>query len=94
MHTTVRLHEEDKKIIDRLQARYRLETGDRISIEKLISLILETAQRHEDEIILEDRPRQATSEEIKRFHSAAADWGVETTEDEIDDVLYGGDDAP
>lgn len=92
MHTTVRLHEDDKRIIDRLQARYRLVTGQRISIENLISLILETAERHEDEVILEDKPRPLAAEQIKGFHSAAMDWGVETTEDEIDESLYGDED--
>lgn len=91
MPTTVRVKDEDKQVIDRLQARYLLATGKRISIERLISLILETAQQHEDEIIQEDEPPRLTEEETEAFLAAPSDWGVVTRDEDIDDVLYGGD---
>ena len=90
--TTVRVRDEDKAVLDALQARYLLATGDRISLDELIHRLVELAEAHEDEIILDDVAPKLTREERVSFH-AGIDWGVETTEDDIDKILYGGDDA-
>lgn len=93
MPTTVRIRDEDKKIIDRLQARYVLATGKRISIEHLMSLVVEAAEQHEDEIILKDEPVRLTPEQIKAMEEGIEGSGRITREEDIDDILYGGEDA-
>ncbi|HUR68007.1 MAG TPA: hypothetical protein VM370_02090 [Candidatus Thermoplasmatota archaeon] len=93
MATTVRIQDEDKAILDALQARYLLATGQRISLDDLLHRVVELAQEHEDEIVLDDEAPTLTQKEIKAFLAGASDWGVTTSEDEIDDILYGGKDA-
>lgn len=92
MPTTVRLRDEDKAALDALQARYTLATGERISLSDLLGLIVGLAEEHEDEIILEDRAPELSDEEIAAYLDASTDWGVETSEEMIDEVLYGGED--
>lgn len=88
--TTVRIRRADKEALDALQARYRLETGGRISLEDLLGRILELAEGHEDELWLKDEAPKLTPAEIKRFLSGTSDWGVVTREEDIDGILYGG----
>lgn len=88
MATTVRLRDEDKALLNTLQARYTLATGKRIALEELLSRILELAEQHEDELILKDDPPKLTPEEIAAFHSGISDWGVETREEDIDRIIY------
>lgn len=92
MATTVRLRDEDKATLNALQARYTLATGDRISLEELLSRVLELAEAYEDELILRDDPPQLGTEEIAAFHSGTSDWGVETREEDIDRIIYEDDD--
>lgn len=89
MPTTVRVQDEDKAVLDALQARYLLATGQRISLDDLIHRLVELAEAHEDELILEDEAPHLTPREIKAFRAGASDWGVATSEEDIDRVLYG-----
>lgn len=93
MPTTVRVRDEDKAALDALQARYTLATGDRISLEELVGRIVALAEEHEDELVLDDEAPALSPEEIEAFHAGISDWGVETSEEMIDEILY-GDDPP
>lgn len=93
MATTVRVRDEDKAVLDALQARYLLATGKRISLDELLHRIVELAEAHEDEIILDDVAPKLTEEEIAAFHGGIGDSGVVTSEEDIDGILYGGEDA-
>lgn len=93
MATTVRIQDEDKAVLDALQARYLLATGDRISLDDLLHRLVELAEEHADAIILEDEAPRLTPEEIKIFRKGSSDWGVVTHEDEIDQTLYGDNEA-
>lgn len=93
MATTVRVQDEDKAILDALQARYLLSTGERIALDELVHRIVELAEAHEDEIILDDKPPRLSAKEVAAFIGGASDWRVKTSEDDIDRILYGGGDA-
>lgn len=90
MATTVRVQDDDKAFLDELQARYLLATGKRISLDELIHKMVELVEARVDELILEDRPPKLTEQEVEAFVSGATDWGVRTSEEDIDRVLYGG----
>lgn len=93
MATTVRVQDEDKAILDELQARHLLATGERISLDELVHKIVELAQTHEDEIILEDAPARLAPGELKAFLGGVHDSSLATSEEDIDQILYGGEDA-
>jgi hypothetical protein len=93
MATTVRVQDEDKGVLDTLQARYLLATGQRISLDELLHRVIELAEEHEDEIILEDVPPRLTRREVEAFIDRVGDSGVTTHERDIDRILYGGRDA-
>ncbi len=58
-----------------------------------MGLIIKTAEHHEDEIVRDDKTRKLSPQEIEAFQAGSSDWGVETKEEEIDDILSGGEDA-
>lgn len=93
MATTVRVRDEDKAILNTLQARYTLATGQRIALEELLSRILELAEQHEDELILRDEAPKLTPHEIAAFHAGTSSWGGETREEDIDRIVY-DDESP
>lgn len=93
MPTTVRIQDEDKAILDALQARYLLATGKRISLDELLHRLVELAQEHADAIILEDDAPVLSAREVRAFLAGSTDWGIETSEEDIDKFLYGGEDA-
>ncbi|MHB8584861.1 MAG: hypothetical protein ACYDDF_03365 [Thermoplasmatota archaeon] len=87
-----RAQDEDKRFLDELQAKILLRTGRRISLDELLHRLVELAEEHEDEIILEDQSPRLTEAEIRAFLKPV-DFGVETSEEDIDRILYGGNDA-
>lgn len=93
MPTTVRIRDDDKAALDALQARYTLAMRERISLEDLLSRIVELAEEHEDELILDDTPHKLTPAEMKAFHRGIGHSGTSTSEEDIDEILYGGEDA-
>ncbi|MHB8584873.1 MAG: hypothetical protein ACYDDF_03435 [Thermoplasmatota archaeon] len=92
MATTVRLQDEDKRFLDELQAKILLRTGQRISLDDLLHRLVAVAEEHEDEVIVENESPRLTEAEI-RAALKPIDFGVETSEEDIDRILYGGDDA-
>lgn len=94
MSTTVRIREEDKQVLDRLQARITLETGQRPSLEEVLHRVVELAEGHEGELILEDEPPELTEEEKEQILSISYSLGRVTREEDIDEILYGDPEGP
>jgi len=90
----VRIREEDKEVLDRLQATITLETGEKPSLEEVLHRVLEVAEAHEEELVLEDEPPNLTEEERERILSTGFSTGRGTREEDIDDVLYGSPEGP
>ena len=91
MTTAVKIDEERKDRLEELQAEVRLRTGTSVTQKELLERFIDEAYESREEII--DSFRESTvplSESEKaamqrgRFSS-----GVETTEEDIDDTLYG-----
>ncbi len=92
MAASVKLSKRAKRILDTLQIEAAQKTGRRVSKHKLLELVLIEAKRRKDELIskISERPRMPLSEEeIKKILSLPRDWGVVTSEEEIDKYLYG-----
>lgn len=91
MTTAVKVRDAAKSRLEELQAEIRLQTGRTVTQQELLSRLIDDAYESRDELIDSFRdsrvPLTAAEKDAMRrdrFHS-----GVETTEDDIDDVLYG-----
>jgi hypothetical protein len=91
MATAVKVDDEAKSRLEELQAEIRLKTGENVTQQELLSLLIDEAYESKSEFI--DSFRESSvplSEDEKaamqrgRFNS-----GVETDEEDIDDILYG-----
>lgn len=96
MATAVRMDAETKDRLEELQALIKLETGRKVTQQELLERLVEHGLADRDAIVDAFRtPRLPLSDdEVEALLAGATDWGVETTEEEIDEILYGGaDDA-
>lgn len=94
MSTTVRIREADKEVLDELQARIRLETGERVPLEEVLHRVLDVAREHEDELTGRYPPPDLTEEQKEKIRDIPTDFGEVTREEDIDEILYGGEDGP
>ena len=90
MSTTVRIREDDKQALDRLQAKITLATDERPSLAQVLHRVVALAEAREDELIADDEPPELSKEEKQRVLEATHDFGFTTREEDIDEVLYGG----
>ncbi|RZH68876.1 hypothetical protein [Natrinema altunense] len=91
MSTSVKVTDRTKSHLEELQAEIRLETGTNVTQQELLERIVTDTYESRDELIdsFRDDFEPLSDDEIERWLSSSSDWGVETTEDEIDAVLYG-----
>lgn len=91
MSTSVKMDEETKSRLEELQARIKIETGEKVTQQELLHAIVEHALSTEHEVLDEFRETTvpASQEEIEEFHGGISSSGEETTEEDVDEVLYG-----
>ncbi|MFB6220953.1 MAG: hypothetical protein ABEH90_05895 [Halolamina sp.] len=91
MVTSVKMDDETKSRIERLQAEIRLETGTRATQQEILARIVERAVDSRAELIDSFRDEQVPVSDAEReaFHEGMVSSGVSTAEEDIDDVLYG-----
>ncbi len=91
MSTSVKVTDRTKSHLEELQAEIRLETGTNVTQQELLERIVTDTYESRGELIdsFRDDFEPLSDDEIERWLSSSSDWGVETTEDEIDAVLYG-----
>ena len=90
MATSVKISREYKEKLDRLQARLYLTTGKKLSLQELLETLI-TLGSYREEIVAAMAQSAAgtlTPEEVKAILDSSLDWGVETSEEEIEDTLY------
>ncbi|PHQ45291.1 hypothetical protein DJ68_13685 [Halorubrum sp. C3] len=91
MSTAVKMDEETKSKLEELQAEIRLKTGKKVTQQELLSTLIQSAVDSRAEFIdsFRDGTVALNETELKAFNQGQIASGVETTEDDIDDVLYG-----
>jgi predicted transcriptional regulator len=91
MATSVKMDEDTKSRLDRLQAEIRLQTGRRVTQQAILARLVEHAIESRADLIDSFREQRVPLSEAERetFHDGMASSGVTTTEEDIDDVLYG-----
>jgi hypothetical protein len=92
MSTSVKLAEDDKERLEKLQALVTLKLGEKMTQQELLARLIQDALTRGDEFIDSVKPNvPMNDEEFGKVLSLSEDWGVETSSEEIDKVLYSGD---
>lgn len=91
MVTAVKVDEDAKSRLEELQAEIRLETGQTITQQALLSRLIDDAYQSREALIESFRAGDLPlSEDEKRaMRRGQFSSGVETDESDIDDILYG-----
>ncbi len=91
MGTTVRVRDEDKEKLERLRAQATLSSGEKVTQEQLLRLLLDDALSRGESFFSDVfGPKLPLSdEEFEKVKGLITDWGVETSSHDIDRVLYG-----
>lgn len=90
MATAVKMDEETKSHLEELQAEIRLQTGTKVTQQKILERLVEDA--YESKSAFVDSFRSTTvplsEEEKESMREGRFSSGVQTDEDDVDDVLY------
>jgi hypothetical protein len=89
MSENIKIHEKDKNIFDMLQAEFTLKTGKKITQQELFSHLIEFVRSRKDNFFGRVSKLPLSEKEKKKIRSLQSDWGVVTSEEEIDLVVYG-----
>lgn len=91
MTTSVKMDENTKSRLERLQAEIRLKTGVRVTQQEVLERLVERAVESKADLVDSFRENRVPVSDAEReaFHDEMTASGVTTTEDDIDDVLYG-----
>ena len=90
MATAVKIGEDAKSRLEELQAEIRLRAGTRVTQQELLTRLIDDAYESRTEVI--DSFRESTvplsDVEKRQMQEGRVSSGVETDEDDIDDILY------
>lgn len=90
MSASIKLSEDAKRTLEKLQARITLATGSKIPQQHLLDTIIRLSADNIDQILeTAKRARPLTGSQLDALLGAPMDWGAETQEEEIDQTLYG-----
>jgi len=91
MSTAVKMDEAAKSKLEELQAEIRLKTGKKVTQQELLTRLIESAVDSRTEFVdsFRDGKTSLSETEIQAFNQGTVASGVETDEEDIDDVLYG-----
>jgi DNA-directed RNA polymerase specialized sigma subunit len=90
MAPVVRIDEETKTKLEELQAEIQAETGIQVMRKELLAQLVMSAADSRSELVdsFRDGTEMLTDDELAQFDEGRISSGVETEEDEIDDILY------
>jgi hypothetical protein len=91
MATAVKMDEETKSTLEELQAEIKLKTGKKVTQQEVLARLVESVSESRSEFIdsFRDVDVSLSDDEIEQFNQGTIASGVETDEEDIDDVLYG-----
>lgn len=85
------MDDDTKDRLERLQAEVRLKTGKRVTQQEILSRLVEQAIESKADLVDSFRRERVPVADGEResFHEGMVSSGEKTTEEDIDDVLYG-----
>jgi len=91
MATAVKVNEDAKARLEELQAEIRLRTGESVTQQDLLTRLIDDAYESRADVInsFRDSTVPLSDEEKEAMQRGRISSGVETDEEDIDDILYG-----
>jgi len=91
MSTAVRLDEDAKSKLEELQAEIKLKTEKEVTQQEIFTRLIESAVDSQTEFVdsFRDGTWSLSEQEIEALNQGRFASGVETDEEDIDDILYG-----
>jgi len=91
MATSVKMDDDTKSRLERLQAEIRLKTGKRVTQQEVLARLVERAIESKADLVDSFREERVPvpEEDREAFHDGMVSSGVTTSEEDVDDVLYG-----
>ena len=91
MHTSVKISEEDKRKLEKLQALLTLEGEGKASQQSILSAIIDFAYDGREELLrrISGVKLPLSDKEFDNLLNLTDDWSIETRAEEIDRYLYG-----
>lgn len=87
--TSIKIDEATKERLEDLRAEIRLATGTTVTQQELVDRIVDGTSREELIDEFGDEFEGLDEEERRRALADTSDWGIDTSEDDIDEILYG-----
>ena len=91
MATAVEVDADAKARLEELQAEIRLRTGSEVTQRELLSRLIGDAYESRDAVVdsFRDSPIPLSAAEREAMQRGRISSGVETDEDDVNDILYG-----
>jgi len=91
MSTSVKIDEEDKERLEKIQAIVTLKVGRKMTQQEILSALIREAYTKSDELMerIFKTDIRIPDEEYEKILLLIEDWGVETSWEEVDQILYG-----
>ncbi|MEF8783816.1 MAG: hypothetical protein V5A39_13440 [Haloarculaceae archaeon] len=91
MATAVKVDEDAKSRLEELQAEIRLRTGQKVTQQELLTRLIDDAYESRGDVIdsFRDSTVPLSEDEKETMRRGRFSSGVETDEDDIDEILYG-----
>ena len=90
MSTSVKISEDDKEKLEKLQAQLTLKIGQKTTQQEILSKLIEEAYAKSDEFVkkLSQANVPMSDQEYEKILSLVEDWEIETNWEEIDRIVY------
>jgi len=91
MSTSIKISEEDKETLERLQAFVTLRAGRKMTQQEILSTLVRDAYAKSDEFLdkIISTGKPMSDQEYEKILLLIEDWGVETSWIGLDQLLYG-----
>lgn len=91
MATAVKMDKETKSLLEELQAEIKLKTGTKVTQQELLAHLVKSAVESRAEFVdsFRDSPTGLSDDDVEAFNDGQISSGVETAEEDLDDILYG-----
>jgi hypothetical protein len=91
MATAVKVEEDAKSRLEELQAEIRLRTGENITQQELLTRLIDDAYESRDDVVdsFHESTVPLSDTEKEAMQQGRISSGIETDEEDIDDILYG-----
>ena len=91
MATAVKIEDEAKSRLEELQAEIRLRTGESVTQQELLTRLIDDAYESREDVIDSFRESTVPLSEAEKdaMQAGRISSGVETDEEDIDEILYG-----